>query len=77
MREAAGDEPQPRLRGAGVHVAQFLPFAETPDWADAVGYLVPEQFSHQVLLALVAGRQHDQVGGKRLAALHPDAFGDK
>jgi hypothetical protein len=54
-----------------------LILAKTPDRADAVGDFIPEQFSHQMLLALVAGRQHDQVGGERLAALHPGAFGDK
>src|SRR5258706_13450772 len=30
-----------------------------------------------MLLAIAAARQEDQVGGKRLAALHPGAFGDK
>ena len=42
-----------------------------------VGDLLAEQLAHQMLLRLVAGRQHDQVGGQRLAALHPHAFGDK
>src|SRR6266850_8217707 len=30
-----------------------------------------------MFLALVAGRQHDQVGGKRLAAAHPRSPGDE
>src|SRR3977135_4353224 len=30
-----------------------------------------------MLLALVTRRQHDQMGGKRLAALHPRSFCDK
>src|SRR5882757_2074497 len=33
LREAAGDEPQPRLAGARIHVAQLLAVAETPDRA--------------------------------------------
>ena len=36
-----------------------------------------EQQPHQFLLALVAGRQHDQIGGDGLAVLHPGAVGDK
>ncbi len=68
---------RPGWRGARIHVAQFLILAKTPDRADALGDRVAEQFAHQMLLALVAGRQHDQVGGKRLAALHPRALGDK
>ena len=74
LGEAAGDEPEAGLRGARIHVAQFLVLAKSPDRADAVGDLVAEQFAHQMFLALVAGRQHDQIGGKRLAAGHPCAF---
>ena len=77
MREAAGDEPQARLRGARVHVAQFLVRAKIPDRADAARDIVAEQFAHQVLLALVAGRQHDQIGSDCLAAAQPHAFGDE
>src|ERR1700681_3862764 len=77
LREAAGDEPEAGLAGAGVHIAQFLILAEAPDRADALGDLVAEQFAHQMLLALVAGRQHDQVGGNRLATAHSRAFGNK
>src|SRR6266852_9561697 len=77
LRQTAGDEPQAGLRSARVHVAQFLALAESPDRADAIDDLVAEQFAHQFFLALVAGRQHDQIGGKRFAALHPRALGDK
>ena len=34
-----------------------------------------EQLSHQLFLALVAGGEHDQVGGDDLAVLHPRAVG--
>src|SRR5258708_36459932 len=77
LREAPGDEPEAGLAGARIHVAQFLLFAESPDRADAIDDLVAEQFAHQFFLSLVAGRQHDQIGGQRLAALHPRALGDK
>src|SRR5260221_1049187 len=75
LREAPGDEPEAGLRGARVHVAQFLPLAKTPDRADALSDFIAEQLSHQIFLGLVAGRQHDQVGGKLLAALHPRTIG--
>ena len=77
MREAAGDEPQAGLAGARIHVAQLLAVAKTPDGADALDDRVAEQFAHQLFLALVAGRQHDQIGGDGLAVLHPRALGDK
>src|SRR5215831_5735178 len=34
LGEAAGDEPQARLRGAREHVAQLLPLPESPDRTD-------------------------------------------
>ena len=37
----------------------------------------PNSLRTRMLLRLVAGRQHDQVGGERLAALHPHAVGDE
>jgi hypothetical protein len=37
----------------------------------------PNSFSHQMLLALVAGRQHDQVGRQQVAAAQPCALGDE
>ena len=51
--------------------------AEAPDRADALGDVVAEQFPHQIFLPLVAGRQHDQVGGNGLAVLHLRALGDE
>src|SRR3984893_9846552 len=77
LRQAAGDEPQAGLAGAGVHVAQLLAVAESPDRADALDHFVAEQLANQMFLRHIAGRQHDQVGGQRLAALHPRAGGDK
>src|SRR5690348_15069301 len=70
LRETPGNEPQTWLGGARVHVAQLLSLAETPDRADAFGHRVSEQFAHEILLALVPGCKHDQVGGNGLAALH-------
>src|SRR5204863_9292587 len=63
-----------RLAGAGIHVAQVLSVAKAPDRTDARGDSLAEQLAHQIFLRLVAGRKHDQVGGKRLAALHRHAF---
>src|ERR1700736_1811792 len=77
LRQAAGDEPQAGLAGAGVHVAQFLLVAKTPDRADAVGDWLAKQLSHQRFLALVAGRKDDQISSDDLAALHLGAFGDE
>ncbi len=77
MRQPAGDEPEAGLAGSGVHVAQFLLLAESPDGADALFDRFAEQLSHQFFLALVAGREHDQTGRDRLAALHLRAAGDE
>src|ERR1700692_2360113 len=60
LRQAAGDEPEAGLRGARVHVAQFLPLAEAPDRTDARGDFIAEQLADQMFLRFVAGRQHDQ-----------------
>src|SRR5262249_17778169 len=80
LGEAAGGEPEARLSGARVHVAQLLLVTESPDGANAGGNVIAEQLANQELLPLVAGRQHDQIGGKRIAASHPrplrDEFGD-
>src|ERR1700693_592003 len=56
LRETAGDEPEAGLAGARIHVAQFLPFAKSPDRPDPRGNLLAEQLAHQMLLRLVAGR---------------------
>src|SRR5262249_52721806 len=73
LREAARDEPKARLRSSREHVTQFSSIAESPNRADAGGNIIPEQFADQMLLPLVACRQHDQVGGKHLAATHERA----
>src|ERR1700754_3657462 len=67
LREAAGDEPEARLCGAHEHVAQFLALAESPDRADAGRNILAEQLADQMLLPLVACREHNQVGRERLA----------
>ena len=77
LGKTAGDEPEAGLRGAREHVAQLLPIAKTPDGAEAGGDVVAEQLANQVFLALIAGRQHDQVGGKRGAATHACSLGDE
>src|SRR3954469_2091216 len=62
LREAAGDEPQARLRRALEHVAQLLPFAEAPDRADPGGDLGSEELFDEVLLAFPARGEHHQLG---------------
>ena len=52
-----------------------MALAESPDRADAPDDFVAEQFAHQFFLGLVAGRQHDQVGWYRFAAVHLGAGG--
>src|SRR5262249_22917976 len=42
---------------------------------DAVGDHIAEQFSDQVLLPLVADREHNQISGKRLTAAHARPLG--
>src|SRR4029450_8361466 len=58
-------------------VAQFLFIAESPDGADAGGNIVAKQLANQIVLAFVAGRQHDQIGGKRIAGAHPRSLCDE
>src|SRR4029434_2364230 len=71
LGQTAGDKPEAGLRGAREHVAQFLFIAESPDGANAGGNIVAKQLANQIFLASVAGRQHDQIGGKRSAGAHP------
>jgi len=42
LREAAGDEPQARLRRAAEHVAQLLVVTESPDGSDALRHRIAE-----------------------------------
>src|SRR5258708_16709225 len=65
LRQAAGNEPQPRLRGAAIHVPQFLTLAETPDRADTAGDFLAEQFSSHMLLALAPDPHHTQPAAPR------------
>src|ERR1041384_599612 len=62
LREAAGDEPKPRLRRALEHVAQLLAFAEAPDRADAGGHAGAEEPRAEVLLAFPPRGEYHEVG---------------
>ena len=72
-----GDEPEAGLPGAHEHVAQLLVIAESPDRADAGGDILAKQFADQMFLAFVAGRQHDQIGGERIAVAHRRSLRDE
>src|SRR5262245_5018818 len=76
MRHCAKLPAMNQRPGCAVRVnmlRNFLSIAESPNRADAGANIIPEQFADQMLLPLVACRQHDQVGGKRLAATHERA----
>src|SRR5438105_6149121 len=77
LGEAPGDKPQARLRGAREHIAQLVFIAESPDGADASRNIVAEQLANLMLLSFVAGCQHDQVRGKRIAGAHPRPLRDE
>src|SRR5262249_16323073 len=77
LREAASDEIETGLWRAHIHVAQFLAIAKAPDRTDTGRDTLAEQFPHQELLALVAGREHDQIGRHHRASLEAGAFGDE
>src|SRR6266436_674063 len=62
LREAAGREPEPILRRPRPHVAQLAAVVEAPYRADAVGDSVAQCYAHELLLALVAGGDDDEVG---------------
>ena len=74
LGEAAGDEPEARLRGSREHVAQLLSVAESPNRTDAASNIIAEQFADQMLLPLVARGQHDQLGSEHFAGAHARAF---
>src|SRR5260370_17160021 len=59
LRQAAGDEPQARLPGTRVHVAQFLLLAKAPDGADALFHGFAQHLSHPLFLPLLAAPDHD------------------
>src|SRR5437899_9549810 len=61
LGQAPGDEPEAGLRRLHEHVTQLLVLAEAPDRADAPGDRLAEQPAHQLLLALVARCQYDEV----------------
>jgi hypothetical protein len=77
LRETPGDKPEPRLSGAGEHVAQLLFITESPDRANADGDILAKQFANQIFLAFVAGRQNDQIGGKHFAGAHSRSLYDE
>ena len=62
LGQAAGDEPEAGLAGAREHGAKLVVLTETPDGTDALSDLVAEQPPHENVLALVTGREHDQIG---------------
>src|SRR5262245_16792615 len=70
LREAARNEPKPGLCSSREHVAQFLSIAKSPNRAEAGGNAIAKQSADQILLSLVARREHDQVGSKRFAGTH-------
>lgn len=78
LGEAAGDELEAGLAGGAPHVAELLlVFVEAPDAADARGDVVAEELAHEVLEAVVAGGEDDEVGGNDGAARHLCAVGDE
>src|ERR1700730_8933484 len=77
LSETAGDETEALLSGARKHVAQLPFIAESPDRANACANIIAKQFANQIFLAFVAGRQHDQIGGKRFTGAHPRSLCDE
>jgi len=78
LRERSAGEPQAGLPGAGPHVAQFLGRGvETPDRPDARGHLAAEQRADNVIQALIAGRQHDEVRPQRRAVAQRQSVADE
>ena len=78
MRERTAGEPQAGLRRADPHVAQFLAVGiEAPDRPDAAGDVGAEQRTDDVILSLVSGRQHHQVGLQRRAVGQLQSIADE
>ena len=78
LREAAGDEPQAGLRRCACTCCAAPGRRRSPrSGRRASATSSPNSLRTSSSCALVAGRQHDQVGGERLAVLHPRAVGDE
>ena len=65
----------PGLSRAAVHVAELQAVSKPPYRADPPGGVAPEEPLDRVLLTLVSGCEHDQVGRDRLAGFRSGAFG--
>ena len=75
LREAAGDEPQAGLRRAHNMLRSSCSSPKPQIGPTRSAISSPNSLRDQVLLALVAGRQHDQIGGMRSPTAHPRAVG--
>ena len=66
LRKCPAGKPQARLPRAGPHVAEFLRLAvKAPDRSDTLGDGFAEARAYNVIQALVAGSQNNQVGAQR------------
>src|SRR6185437_14121241 len=75
LRERPAGEPQARMPGPGPHVAQLLGVViKAPDPADALGHVSAEQRADQMVDALVAGGENDEVRLPRRAVLQHHAI---
>src|ERR1700738_1104915 len=78
LRKRAAGEPQARLSGAGPHVAKLLGFfVEAPNRADTAGVGFAEARGDDVVEALVAGGQDDQIGAQRRTVAKLQSLGRK
>src|SRR5260370_17344047 len=78
LRKGGGGNPQGRVWRAGPHVAKLLRFViKTPDRPNAFGDGFAEARGYNVIQALVAGGQNDQVGAQRRAIPELQSIGRK
>src|SRR5216684_5350261 len=78
LRKRAAGKPQARLGCAGPHVAKLPRFIiKTPDRPNAFGDGFAEARGYDVIQALVAGGQNDQVGAQRRAIPALQSIGRK
>src|SRR6266702_3305256 len=75
LRKTAGEKPQAVLAGGTPHARELAFLVEAPDRTDTIRGRVAQHSADGLLLALVPGGQHDQVGLPNGAVLHARALG--
>src|SRR5690606_601699 len=67
-------EPEALLRCRAIHVGELAILGNAPNGPNTICYLIAEKLPHNLLLALITGCGHNQVGLFNPAVLHQCTF---